>query len=225
MGSSGKTTGVLESVSIPSSRGPFWPRNVSCIGRWVCFFFFLPLVPPGRPRGIKLMLVKLNVISLARIHFWNQFRHVYINRNKSQIVIKIFFLLFFFLLLFWLFYHISQPCSPQPEVKHLVWDMTSAIPLERLGRWLSAHLVGDVHGLLNAGGKSHLWTVMPQKATSSEWSGKLQLWSGSSWVGQFAGHVGLSVLSEQELSRTLVWRNTGLTSFITLKWNWVSVWM
>ena len=169
------------------------------------------------------MLVKLNVISLAMMYFWNQFRHVYINRNKSQIVIKIFFLLFFFfiLLLFWLFYHVSQPCSPQPEVKHLVWDMTS----EWLGRWLSAHLVGDVHGLLNAGGKSRLWTVMPQKATSSEWSGKVQLWSGSSWVGQAAGHVGLSVLSEQELSRTLVWRNIGLTSFITLKWGWVSVWM
>ena len=30
------------------------------------------------------------------MYFWNQFRHVYINRNESQIVIKIFFLLFFF---------------------------------------------------------------------------------------------------------------------------------
>ena len=60
---------------------------------------------------------------------------------------------------------------------------------------------------------------MPQEATSSEWSGKVQPWRGSSWVGQAAGQVGLSVLSGQELSRTLEGRNIGLTSFITLKWS------
>lgn len=161
------------------------------------------------------------------MYFWNQFRHVYINRNESQIVIKIFFLLFFFLLLlFWLFYHIRQPCSPQPQVKHLVWDMTSPIPSEWLGQWLSARFIGDVHGLLNAGGISRLCTLMPQKATSSEWSGKVQLWSGCNWVGQTAGQVGLLVLSEQELNRTLgAEGNLDLTNFISLKWGWVSVWM
>ena len=39
----------------PSSRGYFWPRDriyvsyISCIGRQIFFFFFLPLVPPGSP--------------------------------------------------------------------------------------------------------------------------------------------------------------------------------
>ena len=43
---------ILEWINVSFSRGSSWPRDqtcVSCIGRWIFFFFFLPLNHLGSP--------------------------------------------------------------------------------------------------------------------------------------------------------------------------------
>ena len=46
---------ILEQFAIFSSRGSSWPRDwilLSCIGRWIFFFFFWPLIHLGSPNFV-----------------------------------------------------------------------------------------------------------------------------------------------------------------------------
>ena len=49
---------ILEWVAILFSRGSSWTRDrtcISCIGRWIFFFFFLITEPPGTPKTGMLL--------------------------------------------------------------------------------------------------------------------------------------------------------------------------